>query len=243
MLWEQLVTDGHVRARRLRRLQPWLIALGFVLIWAGVLVIQLGPVPAAEVSAAEIVGQRLAGLRSHAASQVAQLPPLDVDEAEASALLRRDELAAFVGAVQAQLAENGRLPEAWRPDPPAPPATGEATEDAEVVERPGVILREPGRREDLFNATWASGEVLFQRNRRTVVLAGLVNVGSPQSARPMRWMVMYRRIDGEWSHALLQAQNLFASVPEVPAIPLSAVVMPLRPFLPSAADDGNGDQQ
>jgi len=36
LLWEELVTDGHVRAARLRSVEPWLIGLGALLILGGI---------------------------------------------------------------------------------------------------------------------------------------------------------------------------------------------------------------
>src|SRR5690348_3454575 len=68
LIWELLVTDGHVRAARLRRLQPWLIALALILLWVGIMVVHLAPAIQPKTSVAARVQERLTELQARAAA-------------------------------------------------------------------------------------------------------------------------------------------------------------------------------
>ncbi|HUA87894.1 MAG TPA: hypothetical protein VL994_00570, partial [Steroidobacteraceae bacterium] len=75
MLWEVLVTDGHVRATRLRRAQPWIIALGLVLIWAGLWIVHAGPEIRVAASLPGLLQERVGQAQQAAATPFSQLQP------------------------------------------------------------------------------------------------------------------------------------------------------------------------
>jgi hypothetical protein len=212
MLWEMLVTDGHVRAARLRRLQPWLIAIGIVLIWLGYMVVRAGPDLAPGVPAGAKLQERLMHLQQHAQSTFQKLPRLDIARDAQNSLPPAREIAELTAAITKSLNDTGDLPE----------------DDLKLVE--------VDDEESFWKGEWGIEQLHYWRDGDNVLVAGNVSVGSPQYPQPARWAGLFHRGETEkgemtWVYGSLAAGNLFAPG-ELPYMAPQQVALSLEPFLP-----------
>jgi hypothetical protein len=216
MLWEMLVTDGHVRAARLRRLQPWIIALGIVLIWLGIWIVRLGPDLVPGVSAQQKIQERLMKLGQQVEFTVQKLPAAQVAPEAAKQLPSAKEVAEVIAAVTKSLNDSGDLPD----------------DDIKFTE---------AKNEDAFwKGDWPLENVVYLRDGPNLLVGGLVSVGSPSYPQPARWLGLFHRGEIEkgekkgdkvWTYASLSANNVGFAPREFPYVAAGQVPMSLAPFL------------
>jgi len=216
MLWEMLVTDGHVRAARLRRLQPWMIALGIVLIWLGIWIVRQGPDLAPPVPAQARIQERLGQLMQRVQFTTQKLPQqVTLAPDAAKQLPPAKEVAEVIAGVTKSLNESGDLP------------------------KDDITFVEAKNEEAFWKGDWAPEQVVYLRDGPNVLVGGLVSVGSPSYPQPARWLGLFHRGEIEkgdkkgdkvWVYASLAAGNVFAPR-EFPYVSPTQVPMSLVPFL------------
>lgn len=214
MLWELLVTDGHVRAARLRRVQPWLIAMGLVLIWLGYLIVRAGPDLAPGMPATAKVQERLMQLQQHADTTFNRLPQLALSPEAQKSLPPAREVTEVVAAITKALNATGDLP--------ADEIKFQEIEDADAF----------------WQGEWGLEQVNWLREGDTLLVSGNVSTGSPDYPQPARWAGLFHRGETEqgettWVYASLVTGNLFAPG-ELAYMAPQQVALSLEPFLPEA---------
>src|SRR5581483_7707750 len=105
------VTDGHVRAARLRRLQPWIVALAILLLVGGAIVIGLAPTIQPATSVASRVQLKLAQIQKRAEFAFTALGRLTPHIEDPARLPPDREIPDVVKAMLASLTASGDLPE------------------------------------------------------------------------------------------------------------------------------------
>lgn len=211
MLWELLVTDGHVRAARLRRLQPWIIALGVILLWLGVVIMRLGPDLQQGSSAAMKLQERLMHLQQHAESTFQKIPPLSLSADALTSLPSAREVAEVVASITKSLNASGDLPEAEIKFKEADEAT-------------------------FWNGDWGTEQLQYLRDGDNILVAGNVSTGAPNYPQGARWLGLFHRGenvkgDKQWVYASLVSGNVFAPR-EYPYFSPGQVALSLSGFLP-----------
>ena len=217
MLWESLVTEGHVRAARLRRLQPWLIALGLILIWLGIWIARSGPSIGANASFMQSLQQRLQDLRMHADRTAGSLPQPVVPPAEMKRLPPARELAAMLVAVRRSLVDSNDLPE----------------DDIDFKE---VDV------DEFWKGAWPLETVVYSEDDDTYVFGAIVNLGNEQYPRPARWLGAAKRMKNGWEVSTLAAGNGVNAVENVPTAQPSQLALSLEDLLPEQPEPVEPDQ-
>jgi hypothetical protein len=206
MLWEQLVTDGHVRAARLRRLQPWIIALGLVMLWVGIFISQLAPKIQPQSSVASRIQERLAQSQQRAAAAFTQLSqvPQHVDKPES--LPPASEIPDVVKAMLQSLSSDNKLP----------------TDSLTVQE---------AKRDAFWSADWGTERVNYLRSGDTYLFGAYAHLGSSAAPQPVRWVGAFTRTSGKWLYASIAGPSLYVP-PGLPGTRPEAVSLTLASFLP-----------
>lgn len=223
MLWELLVTDGHVRAARLRRLQPWIIALGIILLWVGFVIVQLGPDLAPGMPAEAKLQERVGKLQQHAETTFQKIPPLTLSADAQKSLPPAKEIAELVTAITRSLNETGDLPE----------------DELKFAEFEEV--------EDVWKGDWGLEKLNYARDGDNLLVAGNVSVGTPAYPQPSRWMGLFHRGanlagDDVWVYVSIISGNLFAPR-ELAYVSPSEVPLSLQAFLPEPPEVTQPDQR
>src|SRR5262245_16573039 len=207
MLWETLVTDGHVRAARLRRIQPWLIALGLILIWLGIWIARSGPDIRPSTSFLGVLQERAAKLQQHATRTFSQLPRLQMQPEQAKALPPVTELTELVAAIRKSLTDDNDLP----------------TDDVDFAEM---------KVDDFWRGDWASEKVAYLESGDAYLFGANVQAGNPNFPQTGRWMGIAKKLDdGRWDYVTL-AGNGFAGVANTQVVAPQQIALTLEPFLP-----------
>jgi hypothetical protein len=223
MLWELLVTDGHVRAARLRRLQPWIIALGIILLWLGFMIIRLGPDLTPGVPAAAKLQERLAKLQQHAQNTFQKIPPLSLPADAQKSLPPAKEVTELVAAVLKSLNESGDLPE--------DDIKFKELDDADVF----------------WKGDWGTEQVNYWRDGDNVLVAGNVSTGAPSYPQPARWIGLFHRGENKqgkdvWVYASVVGGNQFAPR-ELLYVSPQQIPLSLAPFLPEMPEPKQPEQR
>jgi type II secretory pathway pseudopilin PulG len=201
------VTEGHVRAARLRRLQPWIIALAIVLLVAGFIVIGLAPNIQPATSVASRVQQRLMQIHARAEAAftaLAKLPPR-VDDPQR--LPPDREIREVVDALLASLTKSGDLPE-------------------------GNLTFKQIDEDAFWAGNWGTERVSYLESGDTYLLGAYAHVGAAGSTQPVRWVGAVKKIDGKWQYASIGWGGLYMP-PGLPSVPPQSIAVSLDPFLPS----------
>jgi len=207
MLWESLVTDGHVRAARLRRLQPWLIALGLILIWIGLWIARAGPQIGANTSFQQILQQRVMDARMHADNTLNSLPRLAMQTPEAKSLPPVRELEEVIETIRKSLNESNDLPE----------------DDIDFKELDD---------EDFWKGDWGTERIVYMKDGNTYLVGANVNTGNENYPQPARWLGAFKQVKSAWEYTTLAANGTVHRIGARPAVPASQLVLFLESFLP-----------
>jgi hypothetical protein len=211
MLWELMVTDGHVRAARLRRLQPWIIALGILLLWLGVVIVRLGPDLGQGASASMKLQERLMKLQQHAETSFQKIPPPALSPEALKALPPAKEVAEVIAAITKALQASGDLPD-------------------------GDIKFKEIDEETFWKGDWGTEQVNYLRDGNNLLVAANVSTGAPNYPQAARWIGLFHRGetakgDKQWAYASLAAGNVFAPR-ELPYVSPQQVALSVQSFLP-----------
>ena len=206
MLWEQLVTDGHVRAARLRRLQPWILISGLALIWIGARVAGLAPVVRPTASIAGIVQEKASALHRQAVSAFGTIPRSVLSKEDAGKLPPVSEVVELIRAIQKSL---------------------DASSD---LDEHAIHFKELGT-DDLWKGNWGVAQAGYLKSGDFYLVVANVAAGSEANPQPMRWVGAFREFDGKWQYVTLAGPGFFQP-PGFPAVRADGLALSLRSWLP-----------
>lgn len=204
--WEQLVTDGHVRAARVRRIQPVLVTLAIALMVVGWTLMgaanrfQSGGSSARQEALSTVVQQR----QWRAIDAFAGMPAPRVGKSQIKTL----PLAATLTTTQSRI-----ITELNR--------AGEVPEDLHLREvEPSEFWRVP----------WKPGELITTHSGSVRIVGGLINRGSAEYGDVARWLGVFSRQSGEWKGLSIIAPGFFA-VEGLPTASIASIPVTLEPIL------------
>jgi hypothetical protein len=213
LLWELLVTDGHVRAARLRRVQPWIIASALLCVWGGIWVARLAPALQPQTSVALRIQQRLTQIqaREALAFTVLSRAPLRPDQPDRLAPV--SQIPEVVRALLGSLNDSGSLPD-------KSVKLGELDADA------------------FWAGSWPTEQVSYVKSGATYLLGAYAHVGPSTSVQPVRWLGALKRINGKWQYASLGGAGTYVP-PGLPSTSPQSISLSLEPFLPPLPKSGS----
>lgn len=214
LAWELLVTDGHVRAARVRWMQPWLVALALIFIFLSIYLALVVHPTAHDSGLSESGGAEDAGvrLRDRVAATERLLPSLGVAQEEGRTLpLLSDVGPHVVTPLLAELNRSGRL----------------GNGDLPVATR---------SIDDFWRKPWPHDASLVGAGSGDVRLVGaVINRGNAAFVSGGRWLGIFRKRHGEWQVASAEDAG-FLPATGYPATALEAIPLTLRPVLPQVEE-------
>lgn len=211
MLWQELVTDGHVRAARLRRRRGPIIVVAIAAVLAGLVVASfIPPTYGAYMVRGEANGL-LDAIKGLINTRLERARPLQLKVAEINSLVPAAELGSVAAEIAKGLAANGRLPDDLK---------------YETVS----LSR-------FWEFSWPLDRLIVANTEGYVVVGGVVarpceNADSVNDSRSdaLRWIAIYRRTDRGWLPASLKIAGSCA-VNGVPTVIPDRVAETLRVLL------------
>ncbi len=202
--WSDLITEGHVRAARLRRMQPTLYLGGVVAIIAGFYMAVAIPGPS-NVAAQSPAQDQVARSRQPVTDALAGLPPLAISAAEYPQLAPADQLPKVAQTLLDSLNKSGKLP-----DMPLDEKTAQ----------------------DFWTKPWPLTDLPTVGNDQVRLVGAIANDGNAYYARPIRWLIVYSRRKDHWEMASASDQPFTPKT--TPAVSLENIPLTLRSVLPVA---------
>ncbi len=201
--WEQLVTEGHVRAARLREAQPRLISIAIALIVLGAALQFTMPAPVAP-SQDVLIRQQTDALFAPAIRAVSNLPVGAISPDDRKDVEAHDDLTEHVtGLILDSLNRTGRLPDRLR----------------RVEVDPRAFWRQP----------WPYSKAVVTENDDLKLVGSMVKVGTKPQPDLQRWLGIYRRRNGHWQYASLAADNFYSTGPSARVRDIALDLAPLLP--------------
>lgn len=204
LLWEQLVTEAHVRAARLRRIQPLLVGTAIAMMITGVFILQ-------NIKPPEVENDRLKTLTTYVDRQqwrvleaFSGLPQPRISPSEVPRLIEGPAMVTLHQEVLTELNRAGDLP--------ANPKLGEV--------EPSAFWRSP----------WPKDRFVWTGSGDVRVVGGLFNAGNAEFPSPMRILFVYRRHGDDWT-AVTVAGPDFISLAGTPHVPIQTLPITLKPVL------------
>jgi hypothetical protein len=207
MLWEYLVTDGHVRSTRLRRLQPWIIALGIILVQLGLIIIRLAPLIRPEESVAAILLKRVSVAQSRANIAFKGLAQPSFAPEDLASLPPAKEVAEVIDATLRSLQQTDTLPD-------------------DLI---NFVEMEP---ETLWKGDWGIERVNHVKSGDMYLLAANLNSGSESRPKPVRWVGIFKKLNGTWQYTSIAVSGMYVPQKFLQVEP-SAIPIALGPVLPN----------
>ena len=208
LLWELLVTDGHVRAARLRRLQPWIVALGVILLWGGIWIARLGPSIQPKTSVATRVQERLAQIQTRASAAFTGLARVPVHPDKPDRLPAITEIPEVVQTLLTSLNNSGKLPD------------------------DGNLTFTKVDEEAFWAGAWPTEQISYLKSGDKYLVAAYAHVGPSTSQQAVRWVGAVKNIDGKWQYASIGWSGLYQP-PGLASTSPQAIGLSLDTFLPA----------
>lgn len=203
-VWESLVTPGHVNAARLRRLQPWLLAIGLVLILLGQrMLTEVRPEVA--VNNREIVlDKEMRKVRRTAEEAFLLIPSPAVRRSQLARLVPADSLAETHKLILQELNRTGELPKR--------------------VKYSKVSASEFWRTE------WPADRIIIAQNSKLKLVGAIFNAGTAEFPVPARWLSVYSRRPGGWENVAIYGGD-FVGLQDQPIVNAGDIPVTLKPLL------------
>lgn len=208
LLWEALVTPGHVLAARLRWIEPKLFALGIALIIAG-------------------LSARLA--------YFSLFPPIDWDNPIAAAI--RFEKApvadafAHIPPLVIRPGDEGRIPPGSQVDEVVTDALAELNRRDRLPSRFIVKAVTP---ESFWRKPWPINTLVVTSGSSVKLVAGVVTPRARYEGTALRWVGVFRKIGHRWAFVSLDDAP-FVRLDGRPAVHAEDIPVTLGPVLPRSA--------
>ena len=206
LLWELLVTEGHVRAARLRRIQPWIIVTALLCVWGGIWVARLAPAIQPQTSVAMRIQQRLTEIQAREAFAFTLLSRAPLRPEQPDRLPPVSQIPQVVQALLGSLNDTGSLPE----------------QSLKLGKLDAA---------DFWAGHWPTEQVSYVKSGGTYLLGAYAHVGPSTSVQPVRWLGALKRIDGKWQYASLGGTGTYVP-PGLPSTSPQSISLSLEPFLP-----------
>jgi hypothetical protein len=205
--WEYLVTDGHVRAARLRWMQPWLVTIGSGFLVVGFFLAVGVSGPATTINSTNRLGSEVSDAQKPVVEAVNGLPPLKFAEGTTPQLVAAKEIgSALIPLVLGELNKHDRLP-------------------SDQVEISTATASGFWRKE------WPHDKLIATGNDTVKLVGGVVNAGSEAYVVPRRWLGIFRKTSGKWQYATAEGSEMIA-VENQPHVLPEAIPLTLSPTLP-----------
>ena len=207
MLWEHLVTEGHVRAARLRRVSPAFLALSALLVaLSGMYAIYQPPVSVALASPDLLMSQRKQQLIQEVQARFLKAPLLSVSSADLQEFPPEDQLPAVLKALKDSLQSTGSLPSTF-------PITAAKDPDA------------------FWSWDWPYKSVV-SLDRGDLRAFGAVVASTPPNgaSRPVRWLAIFRKTSSGWNDVDVRA-NGFVILKDEPQVSPSDIPVSLNELM------------
>ena len=211
-LWEQLVTDGHVRVARVRWMRPWLLTASIAAILAAVFLL-LKVQPANEdFQDWAAIRQKMDDIAAPAHSAVNRLAPIQLSSSDSSQLVAASEIPQIINVIVPGLNANDQLPTAK-------------------------IATDNQSKEDFWRKPWSYKSLVSTSGQGVVLVGGIFNM-TPRTPgyenyppNPARWIGVFRKNGSIWQYATLEGPDLL-SVPNHPAVAAQQIPLTLQSVLP-----------
>lgn len=200
------MTDGHVRAARLRRIQPWIIVTALLCVWGGIWVARLAPAIQPQTSVAMRIQQRLSQIQAREALAFNLLSRAPLRPEQPDRLAPVGEIPRVVQALLGALNDSGSLPEK---------SVKLGKLDAQAF----------------WAGNWPTEQVSYVKSGGTYLLGAYAHVGPSTSVQPVRWLGALKKIDGKWQYASLAGAGTYIP-PRLPSTSPQSISLSLEPFLP-----------
>jgi hypothetical protein len=208
LLWEELVTDGHVRAARLRSVEPWLIGLGALLILGGIYMSALIlPNPAPDDRGARIAAE-VGKVQAGAIAAMNGLPSVPVPSDRLANPVSASQISRVSAAILDDLNGSGDLP------------TDKL--NMNVVDA-----------DTFWHHQWFFSSLNVTSSGDTTLVGAIVNEGSPSSPQLTRWLGVFRRRDGHWEAVSIAAPGFYID-PTLHSTTADRIPLALKSVLPAA---------
>lgn len=206
--WQTLVTDGHVRAARIRRVQPWLISAAVISILVGWQLLGSIAPSKAENDRDRVLYAAVESQRRLAQYAFSRMPAPSVGRSRVAASPASSEVATFEAQILESLDRTGELPEQL-PNGPR----------IRSVESPA-----------FWRTPWSAGELVASSATRVRIVGGIVNSGSPDFPVAERWLAVFRRGATRWEAVWIAAPG-FVGAPETPGVGIRDIPVTLSQLL------------
>lgn len=206
LLWEQLVSEAHVRAARIRRLQPWIIVLGVLLIGAGLKIAGLAPSIRPGSTVAGRIAQRLSAIQSATDAAFTGLERTPIHPQDPGKLPPIEEIPQVVHTLLASLNDSGKL-----------------AFDAVTLKKVKPAA--------FWSGEWPTEELDYLKASGLYLVAAEAHAGSSTYPQPVRWIGAFKEIDGKWQYATLAWPGLYVP-PGYPSVSPQSLPLSLRGLLP-----------
>jgi hypothetical protein len=212
LLWEELVTPGHVLAAQLRWIEPYLLALGiaFIIIGAAARIAFFALLPPLDWD--DPVAGAVRYERAPATAALAGLPSLSLRPEDKAASPPDTEIEQVIAASITQLNRNDHLPE-------------------------NLLIVEVTP-EDFWRKRWPIRTLVVTSGPSIKLIAAIVVLTNENAAgAALRWLGVFRKVGNRWTFASLAAPG-FGVLDRYPVVRVTDIPVTLAPVLPPA--QGNG---
>lgn len=202
--WEHLVTEGHVRAARLRRVQPVMILAAVILMVLGLALFSIVKPPTLKNQRVNLLNAQIERQQRRTLEVFSGLPAPRIKR---SALKDQMSLEALTDANEQILAELNR-----RGAPPTSLTIDQVS--------PAVFWR----------VAWPQRRIVMTGDSKVKLAGALINVASPDAPQAGRFLGIYRRTDGVWTMVTVEAPDFYGLAAQ-PSVRIETVPVTLRPLL------------
>jgi hypothetical protein len=208
LLWEALVTDGHVRAARLRWIEPWLIGLGVLLILGGICMSALIlPKPAPDDRGVRIAAE-LGKVQAGAIAAMNGLAPVPVPSDRLANPVSASQISRVSAAILDDLNGSGYLP------------TDKL--NMNVVDA-----------DTFWHHQWFFSSLNVTSSGETTLVGAVVNEGTQDSPQLTHWLGVFRRRNGHWEAVSIAAPGFYID-PTLHSTTADRIPLTLKSVLPVA---------
>jgi hypothetical protein len=207
--WRELITEGHVRAARLRRLQPSFVTIGLGAMLIGFF-LAANFQPKESLDRGEPTADTIVAAAKRPAIQaMANLPALTIQGDDIKPLVASSEASQLAATILAGLASTGSLPHDPPPMKPMTPA-------------------------DFWSGDWPIDALPVTETRNLKLVGAIFKTPVQGVYQPVRWIGVFEKRGGQWKFLSLKAPGFFVIAGQ-PTAKAEDIPVTLRPLLPPAA--------
>lgn len=202
--WEHLITDGHVRAARLRRAQPALILTALMLMMLGLFFLWVVKPPTMKNERAGVLDAQVEREQRRVLEVFSGLPAPRIHRSALKDLMLLEPLTAANQQIITELNRTGQAPKAVAIDEVSPSA--------------------------FWRAPWPQTRIVMTGNGKVKLAGALVNIGTVDAPQPARLLAVYRKKGDDWRMVTVQGPDFITLAP-YPSVPIETIPVTVRPLL------------